>query len=61
MSPYTSIINPDVKLDTPQNLGLFFDQYKLFIDTTGRSADQRRNLNMFYLTVNTLVMSQLAR
>lgn len=59
MSPYTSIINPDVKLDTPQNLGLFFDQYKLFIDTTGRSADQRRNLNMFYLTVNTLVMSAI--
>ncbi len=57
--PYTSIINPNVKLNTPQYLGLFFDQYKLFIDTTGKSADQRRNLNMFYLTVNTLVMSAI--
>jgi hypothetical protein len=60
MSTYTSIINPKVSLDNETHLRFFFDQYKIFIDGNSKLEEQRRNLNIFYLTANTLIISTLS-
>ncbi len=60
MKQFTSILNPHVKLETVDQLKFLFEQYKLFVDTSSKSTDHRRNLNTFYITVNTIIMSALS-
>jgi hypothetical protein len=59
MNKYMSILNPNVSRDDKTNLQFFFEQYKMFVDGNSKLADQRRNLNAFYLTANALMVSTL--
>lgn len=59
MTTYTSILNPKINLRDPGHLQFFFEQYKLFVDSYNKLSERRKDLNTFYVTVNTLIISIL--
>ena len=43
--------------NNPENTNLLFEQYKLFLQTSETLVQRRQNVNNFYITVNTILMS----
>ena len=47
----------NAKLDDSDNISFLFEQYKLFLQTSETLVQRRQNVNNFYITTNTILVS----
>lgn len=55
----STLLNPGVDLKKPLERQQFFDQYKLFVEAHQKLTERRKDLNNFYITINSIIISTL--
>ena len=49
------LLNP--QFENAENMSILFEQYKLFLQTSETLVQRRQNVNSFYITANTILVS----